>query len=593
MCGIAGAVRVGQQGQEIAALGLNHLRHRGPDHLEVRDEGEASLGAVRLAIRDRSSSAHQPFALPGGRWIVTFNGELNNHQELRQRFGADHNWVTESDTETIAVALERQGWTVLKELRGMYAIAAWEIETSSLVLARDFPGIKPLYYAHTEDGGHLYASEFTAILAMMRALQQPLTVTRDTALEYLMYRDTLLQPETLVASIRKVEPGSIVRLQRDGRLEVEAADKLWLTHESANLDALEGYFVRAIQETIEVDQPMGMFVSGGVDSSTVLAELVHQGAQVEALTLRYEKTGEFSFSELPFSRFVCNTLNVPLHELTLTEERFLEVLPTAIGRQDGFSMDPTIVAYHELGRAAAEKGLRVVVTGTGSDEIFGSYEWLHTQSFAEFDEWMASSKTRSLLAVGQDEWTSAHAWSRERRQIRFEQFQHDGLSLADSIRMFGMFHLEADALPRVDLGTMGSSVEARVPLLDQAFVRLALSCSPDVNKEALRKLAIDRIPPEIQKRPKCGFPHPVFFWMKHGKLAGRVQELLMSDPLGDLVDKTAVESFFSDERSLLTSRPPLELYQTSSAMWYLYAFALWCDQNGIRVANRAATTSVR
>lgn len=582
MCGIAGFLGNEREGLPVVLEALHKMIHRGPDNLETKEDGEAVLGAVRLSIRDKREKAHQPFVSFTGRWIITFNGELNNHDSLRTMLGEDYSWRTESDTETIATALDAKGWSILTKLQGMFAIAAWDTLTKTLYLTRDFPGIKPLYWAETKAGSFIYASEFHTICGMLRNLKDPLTISSHKVVEYMMYRDTLLEPETLINSIKKISPGEVLAFNtrmKPKRLHLFEH----IPNPSGSLNELEEKFITAIKSNIEFNQKMGMFLSGGVDSSTVLAELVHQGANIEAFSLRYEQTGAYSYSEIPFSRHVCKNLSVPLHELELTEKRFMEVLPTALSRQDGFSMDPTIVAYHELGAAAAKENIRIVVTGTGSDEIFGSYEWLHSETINHFDQWMRPATMPHFIRIDPLLWDKVQYKSFLKRKGLIENFQQQGFSLPESIRLFGLFHLEADALPRVDLGTMASSVECRVPLLDQEFVNTALSAPPDTEKNVFRSLGINRIPTEILNRPKCGFPHPVFVWAKHGELANSIYDLLSEGQFSEFINQDNLKGFFKDESSLLVNKPPAYLYDSASSLWYLFSFALWCDINKLKI----------
>ncbi|OJD55690.1 asparagine synthase (glutamine-hydrolyzing) [Bacillus anthracis] len=583
MCGIAGYVGKIISELPVVEEALLNMQHRGPDNEKIVRVGHAVLGAVRLSIRDEREVAHQPFTSSSGRWIVSFNGELNNHLSLRKQLGINIDWKTDSDIETIAMALELNGWNGLSHLKGMFAIAAWDTLSETLYLTRDYPGIKPLYWAKTSDGSFLYASEFSALCNMLRRLNNPLTISYNKAMEYIMYRGTLIEPETLVNSVKKVRPGEIFKVTRNLDIHVLQSSNILPTYKKANLAELDNEFVKSISNTIDPHRKMGMFLSGGVDSSTVLAELVNQGADVEAFTLRYSKTGSYSYSEIPFSRYICNKLSVPLQEVELTEERFLELLPTALSRQDGLSMDPTIVAYHELGAAAARNDLKIVVTGTGSDEVFGSYEWLHAETADQFDEWMRPATMPLFMTINPEYWETIHRDSFNRRKAILKEYEQRGFTDKESIRLFGMFHLEADALPRVDLGTMSSSIECRVPLLDQEFISRALTIPSDTDKKMFRNLAAKRVPQEIMQRPKCGFPHPVFVWLKHGILAEEVYKVLSEGILREHINQTALKNFFEDKSSLLTKRPSALLYNSSSSLWYLFAFSLWCDINQFNI----------
>jgi asparagine synthase (glutamine-hydrolysing) len=578
MCGISGFFGRENNKPLYVEQCLNGMKHRGPDNCSIVELNLISMGTVRLSIRDTNEEANQPFISSSGRWIVTFNGELNNFQQLRIEL--DCSWKTECDTEVVAELFEKFGNEGLQKLRGMYAIAAFDTHTEKLFIVRDFPGIKPLYWAQTKNREYIYASEFPALLNTLKSLHEDCLITEERFYEYVMYRDTLLEPMTLIDCIKKVSPGETLELSLDKEI---VSHKLSNAYEKQKPADLESLFTQAITSVMEPNQNLGMFLSGGVDSSTVLSELVSQGANVEAFTLRYEKTGDFSYSEVPFSKYVCEFLNVPLNEVILSEKDFIELLPEALSNQDGLSMDPTIVAYYALGKAAEKRGLKVVITGTGSDEIFGSYDWLHSDSMEQFDHWMKSATTKNLLKIDDDVWNHISETCFQDRKHKIESFMTNGENLGDAIRNFGFYHLEADALPRVDLGTMNASVECRVPLLDQDFLYAALSLPPDKEKSLFRNLSKKRIPIEIQKRPKCGFPHPVFIWMKHGELSRVAYEYLKTSQLKDLINFKELDKFLNERSSLLGKNPSAHLYDLGSSFWYLYSFALWCDIHKLKM----------
>ncbi|MFC9541516.1 asparagine synthetase B family protein [Lysinibacillus sp. NPDC056959] len=587
MCGIFGIignhVKDNINSDSFIKLIEESLLHRGPDYQNFIIQNNFIFYSARLAVKDPRAIANQPYFSNSNNWILLFNGEVTNHECLRQKLKFK-DWNTQSDTETISVGLEEEGIDFLKKLNGMFAIAAFNVLENKIYLYRDYPGIKPLYFSLSIHGYLVFSSEFPSLLNVLRELSGNIYVKSEDLMEYLLYRNTILEPETLIGDIRKLSPGELLEYDlKSNRIQTIYQQREEYNNNFNSGMTLEEAFAKSITNNIVKGTKMGMLLSGGVDSSAVMAKCINEGANIEAFTLQYESFGEYSFSELPFSKYVCNHFSIPLHEITLTEKEFLELLPTAISKQDGMSMDPTIVAYHRLGKEMHSKGIITSLSGTGSDEVFGSYEWLHASSIEEFDEWMRMPFVSDFLNFrGGNIDDISHKAKKKRKRIIGEFTGKKDLSYG--LRQFGMLHLEADALPRVDLGTMYSGVECRVPLLDQTLIKKAFSESPDENKELIRNLSKDYLPSVINNRKKCGFPHPVFFWMKYGELSKVAFNQIINGPLKEYINTKEIIDCFESKQSLMDkTKESIVLYAKFKTLWYIFAVSLWCEKNSIKI----------
>ncbi|WP_167397404.1 asparagine synthase (glutamine-hydrolyzing) [Lysinibacillus mangiferihumi] len=587
MCGIFGIignnVKESINSDSFINLIEETLAHRGPDYQNYIIQNHLILYSSRLAVKDHRAIANQPYFSNSNNWILVFNGEVTNHEWLRQKLKFK-DWNTLSDTETISVGLEEEGIDFLKKLNGMFAIAAFNVLENKIYLYRDYPGIKPLYFSLSMHGNLVFSSEFPSLLNVLKKCSADIYVKSEVLIEYLLYRNTILEPQTLIGNIKKLSPGELLEYDlKSNTIQTIYQQRKEYNNDSNPNSTLEEIFAKSINNNIEKGTKMGMLLSGGVDSSAVMAKCINEGATIEAFTLQYESFGEYSFSELPFSKYVCNHFSIPLHEITLTEKEFLEILPTAISKQDGMSMDPTIVAYHRLGKEMHSKGIITSLSGTGSDEVFGSYEWLHASSVEEFDEWMRMPFVSEFLNFENCNVDEISCKAKKKRKRIIEEFTGKK-ELSHGLRHFGMLHLEADALPRVDLGTMYSGVECRVPLLDQSLIKKAFSELPDKNKELIRNLSKEYLPSVINNRKKCGFPHPVFFWMKYGELSKVALNQIINGPLKEYINtKEIIDCFESKQNLMDKSKESIVLYAKFKTIWYIFSVSLWCEKNSIRI----------
>src|SRR5256712_10861324 len=387
MCGIAGILEFGRDARADSDALREMCRimaHRGPDDEGFYFDGHVGIGMPRLSIVDLATG-HQPISNENGSIRIVFNGEIYNHLSLREQLiTRGHAYRTHSDTETIVHLYEEYGRDCVKHLRGMFAFAIWDENKKVLFIARDRLGIKPLYY-HFSRERFLFGSEIKVVLAHANVLAQ---FNSGVLPEFLAF-GYLSGDETFYNGIRKLLPGHTLELTLEGEPEIR---QYWNLDASLVHDSLdEQYYVRSYRELLEgaveshlmSDVPVGVFLSGGVDSSAVAALMTKiRREPVETFSVGY---GEHAYSELPFARTVANHLKSVHHEILVSEQDFFKALPLLIWHEDEPIVWPSSVSLYFVARLARER-VSVVLTGEGSDETLAGYtRYAFTLKNAAFD----------------------------------------------------------------------------------------------------------------------------------------------------------------------------------------------------------------
>jgi len=578
MCGIAGILSFSPSAWPVDEATLVTMRdkmvHRGPDGAGVWVDGAARIGFGhrRLAIIDLSEAALQPMSLADGSLSIVFNGEIYNHAELRQELiELGHtDWKTDhSDTEVILHSFQEWGIECLKKFRGMFAIALWDARDQTLWLVRDRIGVKPLYYAYDERG-LVFASEIKAIL---KGPKRPRVVNEDAFFHYLSFLTTPA-PMTLFKGIGKMEAGTWMRIRADGTTQTErwwdawddvemAVDKSDDEHAHDILAALK----KSIQYRKVGDVPMGVFLSGGVDSSANVA-LFSMGdeAVVKTFSIGYGADQASIADELPYARMVADQVGAEHHEYLISQNDLLSFLPDMVRHQDEPIADPVCVPVYYVSKLAHDNGVTVCQVGEGADELFWGYSswrtflklqqadalpvprfikkigvsilkalglgdklyteflrrsslglpifWGGAEAFSETTKWKIMSPRLRKKFSGRSSW-EALAPIRD----RFEKMSPDKSPLSWMTYIDLKLRLPELLLMRVDKMSMAASIEARVPFLDHHFVHQALSVPPRVKtrggilKYILKKAVRGLIPDVIIDRKKQGFAVPINDWI--------------------------------------------------------------------------------
>lgn len=625
MCGITGILKF-EQGAQTNPQSLRRMCaamvHRGPDDEGVYVEGRVGLAARRLSIIDLAAG-HQPLSNEDGTIWITFNGEIYNHGILREQLIArGHQFRTLCDTETIIHLYEEYGRDCVQHLRGMFAFAIWNGKTKRLFAARDRLGIKPLYYRLTDEL-FLFGSEIKVILAHPSVKAE---FRRSALPEYLAF-GYLSGPETFYTGIDKLMPGHWLELNEKGEMQIQ---QYWDLAIGAEEDRSETYYVnryrelleRAISSHLMSDVPLGVFLSGGVDSSAVAALTAKaRKSPIETFAVGYS---EEKYSELPYARIVARHLNSIHHEVLVNEHDFFCSLPKLIWHEDEPISWPSSVALYFVARLARER-VKVVLTGEGSDETMAGYTryaftlknaageriYRHLvpgmlrKAIADFiftlrldESGLRRKLEHTFLARNGSSWTSFYfdnffSAFNERDQadiftesvasefVEGQSYNHvvDCWERASGEMLQKMLYTDiktylVELLMKQDNMSMAASIESRVPFLDQELVEFALTIPKHVQiqgiagKLVLKKALRDLLPREILYREKLGFPTPWSRWLA-GPAFQAVQSLLL-DP------RTLERGLFKATAiSYLLQEHQAGRYDHSNRIWRLLNLELW------------------
>ncbi len=608
MCGIAGIVEFNRDARiepHTLRRMCDVMAHRGPDDDGIYIDGRVGLGMRRLSIID-VATGHQPISNEDGTAWIVYNGEIYNHAALRGPLEArGHRYKTHSDTETILHLYEEYGRDCVQHLRGMFAFAIWDARKRSLFVARDRLGIKPLYYRLTPES-FLFGSEIKVILAHSSTRA---AFDRACLPEYLAF-GYLSGEETFYQGIRKLMPGHTMEVEENGEVRVQPYWDLSLKQEEG--DRPETYYVQTYRDMLEEavrshlmsDVPLGVFLSGGIDSSAVAALMTKiRREPIETFSVGY---AEHAYSELPYARVVAQHLNSVHREVLVTGQEFFDALPRLIWHEDEPIAWPSSVALYFVARLARER-ITVVLTGEGSDETLGGYSrYAFTLKNAALDRVYRSvapgvlrRQVRQLIS------DSPLLGATLRRKLSHTFLARDGASWASLYfdNFFSAFdekdqadllsdqlvqelvpgsayrHVLAyweqssgetlqrllytdiktyliELLMKQDNMSMAASIESRVPFLDHALVEFAANIPQRFQihgtsgKHILKKAVEDLLPHSILHRPKLGFPTPWSGWLAGPRLDW-IEDILLEPRSVErgYFKPTAVQTLFREHRS--------------------------------------------
>jgi asparagine synthase (glutamine-hydrolysing) len=609
MCGICGIV--GEMRPDDAAMQrmLVALAHRGPDGNGTMQLNNGVFGHTRLSIIDLAGGG-QPMRDVTGRYAITFNGEIYNYAELRDELARrGRRFATHSDTEVILNAFAEWGEGCLDRFRGMFAFAIWDEQERRLFAARDLFGEKPLYYAATPDGRLLIASEIKALIAS-GLIRPSLDLTSIDA--YLAFG--YVPPDrTIYANVSTLSPGH--RLLWDGKTARVAAywrprldaRPIGLSEAAERLNAL---LKQAVRRQMVADVPVGAFLSGGHDSSTIVALMQKQVSHpVKTFSVGF---GDY-INELPYARAVAQLYGTEHHEIDLGAPPVAQLLEKMAEIYDEPFHDPSHIPTYLISQYARQN-VKVVLTGDGADELFGGYAWYplmatSTEISATWLRWIVLRSVSRLIgrrARAFDRYTHAmgltlrfpEPWVRyvseravgvERRRQWWGKRASEvssyypgnyyrppvGTAGMNEVLHFDLVSfLPGDILVKVDRAAMSNSLETRAPFLDRDLVEFTLSLPSalkvkDGETKVLFKQALNRYwPPELQGRGKQGFAAPYQNWLG----LPRVQ-LLLHRVLSD----------GSRLRDLLTGIAPEQRRVSNYETWNLLTLGLWLDKHPIPV----------
>jgi len=609
MCGIAGFVgwRVDcSESERLLEQMCGAVAHRGPDNEGHFSAPGVGLGMRRLSIIDVAGGM-QPISNESGDVTIVFNGEIYNHRTLRrQLIDSGHQFATHSDTETIVHMYEEKGSGCVDDLRGMFGIALWDAQRQSLLLARDRLGIKPLYYWITDDG-LAFCSELRSLLALDRFPRDidRLAVARYLALGYVP------DPMSIFRGVRKLPPGHVLTWDARNGARVE---RYWnpVRPENSALDETEavGELQRLLMEVVgshlESEVPLGAFLSGGIDSSTVVACMARQmDRPVKTFSIGFEEAG---FNEAPDAAIVAAALGTEHTEFIVRPDadRLIEDVARIFDEPFADSSALPTLLVSQLAR----QHVTVSLSGDGGDELFGGYT-----RYTDMSRRMELRPAALRRAVGAFARRMPHSSPGRNRLLDLSRQRHGrytttmaaALPLQDggfaranlaaeagdfedllrplfeesAIRDFPtqmmladiMSYLPGDILTKVDRTTMATSLEARVPLLDHKLVEFAVSLPSGLKmrdgtgKWLLRRAVTDLVPPHVLQKPKKGFSLPIGRWFR-GELRHRVDALCQANGrINEYVDPNAVRRLASEHLSGRRDH--------SGIIWRLIVLDLW------------------
>jgi asparagine synthase (glutamine-hydrolysing) len=607
MCGIAGIMKF-RSGVRAETTVLRQMCaamvHRGPDDEGVYVDGPVGIAMRRLSIVDLATG-HQPLSNEDGTVWIVFNGEIYNHATLRKDLEAKgHHYRTNSDTETIVHAYEEYGHNCVKHLRGMFAFAIWDAGRKKLFIARDRLGIKPLYYRRTPD--HLvWGSEIKVVLAGSGGNTE---FDRTTLPEYLAF-GYLSGADTFYQGIQKLLPGHWMEVDSTGQIKIEQYWDLSVEQnrqarsESDYIATYRSMLEEAVSSHLMSDVPLGVFLSGGLDSSAVAALMTKiRRAPVETFSVGY---AEDAYSELPYARIVAKHLNSVHHEVLVSQQEFFDALPHLIWQEDEPIVWPSSVPLYFVARLARAH-VKVVLTGEGSDETLAGYtRYAFTMKNAAWDRIyrgivpgavrsvvrgsIADSRllgatirrklSHTFLARDGNSWASFYfdnffsAFGETDQaglltdQVRQEcadgsayanvlhYWEHSSGEMLQRLLYTDIKTYLVELLMKQDNMSMAASIESRVPFLDHPLVEFATNIPQSLQvggfagKHILKKAVEDLLPRSILYRPKLGFPTPWSRWLAGSQL-GVIRNLLLEPRSTErgLFQPSAVERLFEEHQ---------------------------------------------
>ena len=625
MCGINGIAFSSRSRRVIDRGVLERMRdvitHRGPDDDGLLIDGPVGLGHRRLSIVD-VAAGHQPMTNEDGTLHIIFNGEIYNHAEYREQLEArGHVYTTHCDTETILHLYEEHGARCIEYLRGMFAFAIWDKRRRELFIARDRLGVKPLYYAHTDDGSLYFGSEIKTLLTA-NAVKPEINFS---ALPDYLANHAPSGEETLFRGVKRLLPGHTL-LWRDGQVDIK---RYWdvsfaKSDESSRrdqdyIDEWSDLFRTSVRLRLMADVPLGMFLSGGIDSSAIAA--VMSGMVNEPIKTFSVAFKEREANELEYARIVAEAYKTNHREVVVSPEDFFDALPKLVWHEDEPLAHPSSVALYFVSQLAA-KHVKVVLTGEGSDEMLAGYARYKKTIYnlalgVRYHRLMPGG----IRAVIRNRIEGLPPSSKVRHKLRrtflsvqpdiasiyFDNFavfpralqsdlltseaceragaldpyigvhealgRTDAKSLLDSLLYADIKTYLHELLMKQDQMSMAASIESRVPFLDHKLVELTATLPERLKlrgwttKYVLRKAMKGILPEAVLSRPKMGFPVPIGKWFR-GENRSVINEYVLSD-------RTLSRGLFEGDfvRSLVQRHQIGQDH--SERLWALVNFEMW------------------
>ncbi|WP_455210890.1 N-acetylglutaminylglutamine amidotransferase [Kaarinaea lacus] len=590
MCGICGEIRFDHQSPELDTIHkmMAKLQRRGPDNAGEYRDGPLALGHRRLSIIDLSERSNQPIVDERLNLVIVFNGTIYNYPQLREELvQKGYEFFSSGDTEVILKAYAEWGEQCVQRLHGMFAFAIWDKDKSQVFLGRDRLGIKPLYYSQTETNFR-FASNTQALLAAggVDTRIDPVGLHHQFTLHAV-----IPAPRTILMGVRKLAPGHtmIVNAQGDAEIkrywDLHANRPAEFKHEIEWIDQIHEALKKAVERRkVIADVPVGVLLSGGLDSSLLVGLLAEAGVRdLRTFSIGFEDIGQERGSEFEYSDQVVERFQTQHNKIHISNSEVLPRLPEAVANMAEPMVGQDAVAFYLLSEQVS-KQVKVVQSGQGADEVFGGYFWYPLMQEAQGSDlerfasyYFDRSHDEYLQTVssdyGQDDYTSQ--WVSEEMAL-----SHGETFMDRVLRMDVTSLIVDDPVKRVDNMTMAWGLEARVPFLDHELVELAAQMPPELKlksegKHPLKVIARGLLPDAVIDRPKGYFPMPALKYVR-GEFLDFMRDILTSQAClkRNLYNRTYVDRLLADpenERNFTKIK--------GSKLWHLSLLEYWLQLN--------------
>jgi asparagine synthase (glutamine-hydrolysing) len=624
MCGINGVYFYGEERESTTVVRRmnEQMAHRGPDAEGSFCESKIGLGHRRLSIIDLEAISNQPFYSIDKRYILVFNGEIYNYLEIRAQL--NYPFQTQSDTEVVLAAYLQWGSTCLEKFNGMFALAIWDREKEELFLGRDRLGIKPLYYwqSNTE---FVFASE---IRSLIKSGLIPKKLNHNVLGEYLRYQ-TVHAPNTILEGVKLLMPGNFMRISEEGvhqqaywSAESNRRDEDF-SNVVSNRKRIKELFFGAVEKRLVADVPFGAFLSGGIDSSSIVAAMseVSKTRPVTFSVVFDEK----KFSEEKYAQLVANKFKTEHHAIRLKAKDFLLDIPHALTSMDHPSGDG--INTYTVSKATKEAGITVALSGLGGDELFSGYPVFRQMDKLSKNAWaqswprefrsavghlnkmikgdIKSAKLQQLLRLNRLDVENAYPLSRQlflepllskvlksyHTNNMVARIAHETIGLNTSGSGYPLqaqislleikTYMQNVLLRDADQMSMAHALEIRVPFLDHELVEFMLNVPDKQKLEGFpKKLLVDSLdgllPKEVYQREKMGFVFPWEEWLRKDLRELVEENIAFAGELG-IMNKRELQKLWSD---FLAGKPTVNW----TMIWSIVVLAFWIKKNEIDAA---------
>ena len=525
MCGISGELRFDQQEADIAGVAaMSRSQHRrGKDGEGLMSFGKVTFGHRRLKIFDLSDKAQQPMVDPSLGLAITFNGAIYNYRELRQQlYAKGYTFFSDSDTEVLLKAYHCWKLSMLEKIQGIFAFAIWERDSGKLILVRDRMGVKPLYYVKSPSFFR-FASTLPALLDSSAGKS-----INDEALQCYFTFHIIPEPQTLVKDIYKLEPGTVMTVTEDGAIQKKQYWQLRFYGEKENETLTEGEWIERLEDTLMhavksrtvADVPVGVLLSGGLDSSLLVALLANiTNRPPLTFSIGFESTADEQGDEFYYSDIIAKHFSTEHTKIVIKTPQLHESLMECIASMSEPMVSHDAIAFYLLSKEV-KKHVTVVQTGQGADELFAGYHWFQGMNYnTVFPRLAAENLYERIADNNYHDYFAMMEPEHRTRNIALDSMEtlckKNGSShMIDLMQQYeSTYALSNGPLARVDNMTMAWGLEAREPFLDPDLARLACRMPASLKlqregKYVLKELGSKLLPREVVERPKGYFPVP-------------------------------------------------------------------------------------